>query len=114
MLDENWDVIVVDAPSGTDSSPPLAALYTLARWFGLPGLVSGFVSPGMRHAHLALGGLGGLGLSHTGLMRLWFGMVGRMGAIWSSHLLARSRDDGSPVRTTNQTPTSRPNIFEGS
>ena len=58
MLDEDWDVIVVDAPSGTDSSPPLAALYTLARWFGLPGLVSGFVSPGMRHSHSVFDGLG--------------------------------------------------------
>ena len=49
------------------------------------------------------GGFGGLGLSrHTRLMRLWFGLAGRMGAIWSSHLLARSRDDGAPVRTTNQ------------
>ena len=61
VLDEDWDVIVVDAPSGTDSSPPLAALYTLARWFGLPGLVSGFVSPGMRHSHSAFDGLDGLG-----------------------------------------------------
>lgn len=47
VLDEDWDVIVVDAPSGTGSAPLLAALYRLARWFGLAGLVRGLASPGM-------------------------------------------------------------------